>query len=166
MWLFSILVVIWFILSGYFTILPVVPGLIFIAISVVLYRKLKKDADLDLSFSVKMGKFLFYIPYMIKEIFVSNIEVAKVILKNNLEPVFFRIPNTFTTHSGITIFANSVTLTPGTIVLVVTEDFFIIHSLVKAGKEGVLSHDMYNKVLELEKQNPSNKTEEVETSEN
>lgn len=151
MWLISVLVVLWIILSGYFSFLPLLPGLIFIGLGFLLFKKAKKDAHFNESFSLKPTKFLLYIPYLTKEIYMSNIYVAKMILKNQIKPQVFSITNTFKTQSGTTTFANSVTLTPGTIVVNADDKNFIIHALTQETKDGVLAYDMYNKVLHLEK---------------
>lgn len=150
MWLILTLVVLWFILSGYFSLLPLVPGLIFIVLGYLLFKKAKKNSNFDEKFSVNYAQFLLYIPYMVKEIYMSNIFVAKVILKNQIKPHAFSIPNTFKTQSGTTIFANSVTLTPGTIILNADEENFVIHALTQETKDGVLEYVMYNKTLLLE----------------
>lgn len=151
MWLILISIVLWIILSGYFSFLPLVPGLIFIILGFFLLKKAKKDANFNESFSIKPIDFLLYIPYMIKEIYMSNIFVVKVIFKNQTKPHAFSMPNTFKTQSGTTIFANSVTLTPGTIILSADDKNFIIHALTQETKDSVLEYSMYNKVLHLEK---------------
>ncbi len=149
--LFLVSVVLWIILSGYFSFLPMFPGLVFLALGIFLFKKIKKDSNSQRTFSVKPNKFVFYILYMIKEIYFSNIFVAKIILKNKPDPIVFTIPNDFKTHTCTTVFANSVTLTPGTIILHASEKEFIIHSLTPDLRDGVLDYGMYNKVLDLEK---------------
>ncbi|MCL2567574.1 MAG: Na+/H+ antiporter subunit E [Alphaproteobacteria bacterium] len=148
--LFLILIGLWFILSGHFSVLPVVPGLIFITIGFFLYKKAKKDAGFKEIFAINSLKLFLYTLYLAKEIIISNFRVARTIIKNDLSPQVFKIKNTFKTNYGITIFANSVTLPPETIILRADENEFLIHSLTIESMNESLDGTMYRKVLQLE----------------
>ncbi|MDR0484448.1 MAG: Na+/H+ antiporter subunit E [Alphaproteobacteria bacterium] len=151
MWLLAVLICLWFVLSGYFTILPLIPGLIFIVLGFFLYQKARKDANFKEIFSAKPSKFFSYVFFMAKEVLLSNLYVAGVILKNNPSPQVFSIKNNFKTHYGTTIFANSTTITPSTITLKASENEFIIHALTYEAKDDCLKLAVYNKILQLEK---------------
>ncbi len=66
------------------------------------------------------------------EIAKANIQVARAILKADLEltPRLFRIQALQKTDLGRTIFANSITLTPGTVTVNVDGDDMIVHALL------------------------------------
>tara|TARA_A100001037_G_scaffold306754_1_gene355014 strand:- start:11887 stop:12231 length:345 start_codon:yes stop_codon:yes gene_type:complete len=82
-------------------------------------------------------RILAYLPWLLKEIFVANIVVAKVILRPQLKIspriVFFH--GTQKTDLGRAIYANSITLTPGTITTGVNGNEFEIHALRAADLE-------------------------------
>ena len=61
---------------------------------------------------------LFYLPYLIWEIVKANIDVTKAIFSpNSISPQMFRTKASQKTGVARVIYANSITLTPGTITL-------------------------------------------------
>ena len=66
------------------------------------------------------------------EIFKANVAVARAILKPNLDiaPQLVRVPAALRTDFGRTVYANSITLTPGTVTVDIAEDEFLIHALL------------------------------------
>jgi multicomponent Na+:H+ antiporter subunit E len=77
------------------------------------------------------GRFLTYLPWLMKEIFVANIEVARVILdpKLPISPRMVVFHGTQESDLGRFVYANSITLTPGTITTGVEGQEFQIHAL-------------------------------------
>lgn len=76
-------------------------------------------------------RMLAYLPWLLKEILVANIEVAKVILSPTLDisPRTVHFRGSQKTDLGRAIYANSITLTPGTITTGVIGNDFEIHAL-------------------------------------
>lgn len=98
--------------------------------------------------------FTTYAPYLIKEIVVSNIEVAKIILspKLPLSRTMIDVHATQKTEMGRVILANSITLTPGTVsVNMGSDDKIVVHALSFEGAEEELSGDMGRRICKLEK---------------
>jgi len=95
---------------------------------------------------------LLYWPWLIKEIVVANVDVAKAIvgMTDDLRPSMFTIKASQRTDLGKTIYANSITLTPGTVALSLDDDELTIHSLTPAAKEGLASGEMDRRVTALE----------------
>jgi len=83
------------------------------------------------------GRFLLYLPWLMKEIFMANLEVAKVILdpKLPISPRMVVFHGSQQTDLGRVIYANSITLTPGTITTGVEGQDFQIHALRAADLE-------------------------------
>ncbi len=83
------------------------------------------------------GRFFSYLPWLMKEIFVANVEVAKVILdpKLPISPRIVVFHGSQDTDLGRAIYANSITLTPGTITTGVAGHEFEIHALRAADLE-------------------------------
>jgi multicomponent Na+:H+ antiporter subunit E len=95
---------------------------------------------------------LLYLPYLLWEIVKANWDVVKILLHPDL-PISPRIvvaPTTQKTDLGRVIYANSITLTPGTISLDVGDDYILVHALTQATADGVLSGDMDRRVTRLE----------------
>jgi multicomponent Na+:H+ antiporter subunit E len=68
--------------------------------------------------------FVAYFFKFMKELTMANYQVAKLVLSPSakLKPGFIAVPLTATTDLEITGFANSITLTPGTISVIVPDD--------------------------------------------
>ena len=77
------------------------------------------------------GRFLAYFPWLMKEVFVANVAVAKLILnpKMPISPRIVVFHGSQTTDLGRVIYANSITLTPGTITTGVEGQEYQIHAL-------------------------------------
>ena len=86
------------------------------------------------------------------EIVKSNIDVAKIIVTPALpiSPTMIRVPATQQTELGHVIFANSITLTPGTVTVDVTERTLGVHALTRAGAEALASGEMDRRVTAVE----------------
>lgn len=97
-------------------------------------------------------KALLYWPWLIKEIVVANIDVAKAILglTDAVRPSVFTIKASQKTDLGKTIYANSITLTPGTVTIGLDDDTLTIHALTPAAREGLASGDMDRRVSAIE----------------
>ncbi len=95
---------------------------------------------------------LLYWPWLIKEIVVANIDVAKAILglTDAVRPSLFTIKASQRTDLGKTIYANSITLTPGTVTIGLNDDELTIHALTPAAREGLDTGEMDRRVTHLE----------------
>lgn len=97
--------------------------------------------------------FTHYFPWLLKEIVVSNIAVAKIILSPAM-PLRRNII-TVTAHQktelGRVILANSITATPGTVSIALEGDQIQVHALSFEGSAEDLSGEMDRRVCELER---------------
>lgn len=96
--------------------------------------------------------FTNYLPWLAKEIVVSNIEVARIILspKMELHRNMVDVQINQQTEIGRVIMANSITLTPGTVSVNLEGDRVQVHALSFEGAEEDLSGDMDRRVCKLE----------------
>ena len=76
---------------------------------------------------------------------------AKVILLKSENPELFIIKSSQNTNEGKVTYANSITLTPGTVTTQISKDTFEVHALTKAFGEDVRSFQMDKMVSWLEK---------------
>lgn len=120
----------WLVLSGHYTLLLISLGVV--SCVVVTWRNLHMDSLdgdlLPLGAAFRVG---LYLPWLLKEIFLSNIRVARLILARQprLDPVLVRVRASQRTDFGRFVHANSITLTPGTVTVATSGNHFDVHVL-------------------------------------
>ena len=95
-----------------------------------------------------------YVFLLVKEIVQANLTVCRMILsrKEIVEPVIVHVHTNLKTETARVILANSITLTPGTITVSMTDDDLLVHCLDKSLAEG-MEDSAFVKLLEkLEKE--------------
>jgi multicomponent Na+:H+ antiporter subunit E len=103
-----------------------------------------------------MGLSLAFTKYglwLSKEIIVANVAVVKHIWLGNktISPTMTKVKASQTTDVGKVIYANSITLTPGTVSLGLVGDEITVHALIRENIEALESGDMDRRVSQLEK---------------
>lgn len=95
---------------------------------------------------------LRYAPWLAKEIVRACIDVAWRITRPSLpiRPTIIRVPANQQTVAGRVSFANSITLTPGTISLDVLEKEIEVHALTAESATDLQSGEMGKRVEHLE----------------
>lgn len=95
---------------------------------------------------------LLYTAWLVKEIFVANLQVARIVLSPRLpiSPTLIHFNASQRTDLGRVIYANSITLTPGTITTEVSGDDFRIHALAWLFVDGHEEDEMDERVAALE----------------
>ena len=90
--------------------------------------------------------------WLIKEIVVANLTVVKHIWLGNktITPTVKVIKASQTTDVGKVIYANSITLTPGTVTLGLVNDEIMVHALIQENIVALESGDMDSRVSRLE----------------
>jgi multicomponent Na+:H+ antiporter subunit E len=124
----------WLVLSGHPTPLHVAQGLLAAALVTYLNRDLEA-----VSRSVRCcPRFVAYLPWLFKEIVLANVQVARIVLDPRLpiDPGLVRVPTRLRSALAVTTFANSITLTPGTVTVDVEGDELVVHALVRQPPEG------------------------------
>lgn len=78
-----------------------------------------------------LGALVSYWPWLFKEIFFSGLNVARIILdpKLPISPTVDLVELNQVTDIGKSTFANSITLTPGTVAIEIKKDFVLVHSI-------------------------------------
>jgi len=132
-----VLYLFWLVLSGHFEPLLMGFGVASSVLVVFLAMRMETTDQEGLPFHVG-GRFFVYFPWLMKEIFVANVHVAKIILdpKLPISPILVHYRASQTTDLGRAIYANSITLTPGTITTGVKGDELEIHSLTWLDVDG------------------------------
>lgn len=95
---------------------------------------------------------LGYWPWLAVEIVKANLDVARTILAGPgaVTPAVFTVKASQSDDLGRTIYANSITLTPGTVTMGVENDGTLtIHALNASAREGLETGDMDRRVCAL-----------------
>lgn len=141
----------WLVLSGYFTpFLLTLGAACAVGVALFAYRMQVLDHE---GHPIHLGpRALTYWPWLMKEIAKSAWDVSRIILSPRLpiSPTLIRARASQKTVVGQVTYANSITLTPGTITVGVEGDQFVVHALTREGAEGVLSGDMDRRVSQFE----------------
>jgi multicomponent Na+:H+ antiporter subunit E len=74
---------------------------------------------------------LLYIPWLIKEIIEANLAVTKIVLdpKLPISPTTYCVRASQKSDLGKVIYANSITLTPGTVTMDMDGDKLLVHAV-------------------------------------
>ena len=142
---------IWLLLSGHYTPLMLVLGVL----STLLVVLLATRADLiDKETQLKLLKpsVLLYWFWLGREIIKSNIDVARRILAPGLpiSPNIFTVRATQQSDLGRVTYVNSITLVPGTVAMDVDEDVITVHALTQKAAADLKRGEMNRRVCSVE----------------
>ena len=141
----------WLLLSGHYT--PLLVGLGLFSSVLVAWLAWRMDLIDDEGFPVEIiGRSLLYWPWLLWQIVLSNIDVAKRILdpKLPISPTLFCVKTSQRSDLGQVIYANSITLTPGTLSTYVGEHEIQVHALTREMADDLIAGEMDRRVTRLE----------------
>ena len=147
-----IMSVLWLLLSGHFA-EPLLLGLGLASVVLTLVISHRMGVTDKEGHPVHLAiRGLIYWPWLIKEIVLANIDVAKAILglTDDVRPSVFKIKASQTSDLGKTIYANSITLTPGTVAIALEGDDLTIHALTPGAAAGLATGEMDRRASKLE----------------
>lgn len=147
--LFIILLIVWLLMSGHYTLLITTLGVLSCIFCVYIAKRAKliDDEGLPLVFFPRLTNYLLW---LFKEIVISNISTAKSVITGKIDPEIFTIKVSQTTEVGKVTYANSITLTPGTVTTQINNNTFEIHALNSDFGDDLRSGKMDKKVKWLE----------------
>jgi multicomponent Na+:H+ antiporter subunit E len=154
----------WILLSGRYTPKNIIMGLCAAALVTyftnhflyVNYRA-SKEAGLGTKFIIESAmRWLSYTPWLLIAIIKANLQVASILLKPKLDidPGLLSFKTQLKRKASLVTLANSITLTPGTIVLELRNNTFVIHSLVRGCASDLETALMQNKAGYIFGENP------------
>jgi len=147
----AILFIFWLLLSGHYT--PMLIGLGLGSCGLVVGLAMRMDLVDHEGVPLQLGgRFWVYFPWLMKEIFIANVNVARVILNPKLpiSPVVTHFRASQESDLGKTIYANSITLTPGTITTSIQGQDLEIHALTLKDIDGREEDQMDHRVSWVE----------------
>ena len=151
--LFVVLMAGWLLMSGHYNGLLISLGIISVTFCVWLSHAINATDEEGLPTQI-FAHLPAYILWLFGEIIKSNYATAKLILNDRSDPEIFSVTATQNTAAGIATYANSITLTPGTVTIDIneeaTKDQFLVHALHADFGRDVRSNDMDRRVTALE----------------
>lgn len=128
--LLGTLAAIWFGLSGMTKPLILAFGAISVILSAILAYRFD-ILDRESSPYARMPQLIAYWAWLVVEIFKANWVVIKACLRSNLDinPALVKVKTGCESDLAKTVFANSITLTPGTVSVAVEGDKILVHAL-------------------------------------
>ena len=144
----TLLCIFWILLSGQFELLMLGLGLLSVALTVFLANRMNLIDDESFP-SHLFSQFPSFFIYILKEIVKANIEVVKRIIKSDgksISPQFIEIPAPQKSELGRVIYANSITLTPGTVSVALSKNKLTVHALTKETAQELTEGSMAKKI--------------------
>ncbi|MBL8259507.1 MAG: Na+/H+ antiporter subunit E [Candidatus Competibacteraceae bacterium] len=144
----------WLLLSGYFDVpLLLVFGVLSCALVVFVGWRAEvidpEERPLRLRLNLSI---LAYWPWLLWQIVRANLDIAKRIIdpKLPISPTLITLKPSQRGDLGRVIYANSITLTPGTVTTALKGDTLQVHALTREGADALLEGEMDRRVRRLE----------------
>ncbi|TQQ81749.1 monovalent cation/H+ antiporter subunit E [Halonotius roseus] len=128
------------ILGGFSGLFDIVTGLATALVVAIALDNVSFYRDPTLVESPKrLARGVIYVPYLLYEIVVSNLVVARVILdpRLDIDPRLTKVRVFVGSGFPLTTLANSITLTPGTLTVKADDQELYVHSLVPFARDGL-----------------------------
>ena len=141
----------WLLLSGHYVPLTLTLGVG--SIAVVSWIAHRMDAIDQETHPIHIAsKALSNFPWLLMEIVKANIDVTKAIINPNMpiDAKILRVDGSQQTDIGLVTYANSITLTPGTVTIWDDGTRLDVHALTPAAADSLLSGEMDRRVTKLE----------------
>jgi multicomponent Na+:H+ antiporter subunit E len=149
--LFVFLLAVWLLWSGHYT--PLLLSIGVVSCGFVAWTAWRMGlVDREGVPAEIMPRVMAYIPYLALEIVKSNIAVARCIVDPRL-PIGPRVFHTRAgqrSDLGRAIYANSITLTPGTVSIDIEDGDITVHALTPEAQAGVETDEMNRRVTRVE----------------
>jgi multicomponent Na+:H+ antiporter subunit E len=145
--------VLWLALSGHYDALLLSLGLASVLLCVWICARMDVADHEVHPYLLRHRAVALYIPWLAREVVMSALDVSRRVLSRDmaLAPVVIRLPMSQVTEIGRTIYANSITLTPGTVSIDVSEGQVEVHALSVEGAEALAAGEMDRRVSALER---------------
>lgn len=147
-----ILMVLWLLMSGIYEAKIIGFGVVSVLLVMFIVRRMDVIDGDRLDVRLKPVAFLLYVLWLLVEIAKANWAVTKLILSPNmvLRQHLFPVNYSQKTDLGQVIFANSITLTPGTISVECEKGHFLVHAVDYSADDNLALADMDARVRAVE----------------
>ena len=150
--LFVILLAVWLLLSGHYTTMLVGIGVFCCAFVVWLAWRMRIVDPEGVPVQL-LPRAPRYVPWLAKEVFLANVDVAKRVLtpgRADISPELFDVETSQRSDLGRVLYANSITLTPGTVSIRVHGRRITVHAIAEEVADGLRGGEMDRRVTLFE----------------
>jgi multicomponent Na+:H+ antiporter subunit E len=139
------------VLSGHYNVLLLVIGAL-CSLGVVALASRMAVVDKEGHPIYLLGRAVWFWPWLIWEIIKAGIDVSKIILSPSLpiSPTLINVRASQKSAVGIVTYANSITLTPGTVSVELEDDEITVHAITRAGADDLAEGHMDRVVSRFE----------------
>lgn len=147
---FMVLFAFWVVLSGMFDAFHLTLGLISCGLVVVLNNRLSFSGIDKATMLYRTVGMLGYLPWLFYQIVIACIDIARIVLSPRMldliDPQIFHFTTRLKSTFARVTFAQSITLTPGTVTVFTHGDEFTVYALTKATADS-LPGEMEERIL-------------------
>jgi len=138
-WICSVIAEPFFLVAGFVS--------VWLTWQIAVRMKLLQDASLF----HKPLQLILYVGWLIKEITLSTISVARIIwqVKPRITPCLFEVETKLKDDLALSLYGNSITLTPGTACVNIVGKKIQVHALVKANAADIKSGRMEKEIAKV-----------------
>jgi len=146
----------WLVLSGHYTPMLVIIGAVS-SVAVVALASRMAVIDREGQPLYLLGRAAWYWPWLIWQIIKSGIDVSRLIIAPSLpiSPTLVNVKASQKSAVGIVTYANSITLTPGTVSVEVEGDEITVHAITRASAQDLAGGEMDRMVRRFEGEAPA-----------
>ncbi len=146
----SVLGVFWLVLSGHFEPFLLTLGVGSVLLVAWFVRRMDR-VDHEVALLKPTPGLLGYLAWLLWSVIKANIDLARRIWDPQLpvHPVWDRLDTRVVTAVETTLYANSITLTPGTLTTDVCDGHFLIHAVTQEGLDELRQGEMERRILRL-----------------
>ena len=140
----------WLLLSGHFTALLLSLGLVSVLLVVWFLRRMDR-IDGEVSFMRISFGLIGYLVWLFGAVIMSNLDVVRRIWAPEMpiSPNWSRVDTEIRTPLKKTLYANSITLTPGTLTTSAREDHLMVHCLTQENTADLRAGEMERRIRKL-----------------
>lgn len=152
LWLFLVLCAFWLLLSGETdSAFLLSAGVVCCALTAWFSARLEIVGDEGQPMA-GLRPFIAYLPWLLWQVILANIDVIRRVWRpeRSIEPRLFRLPIQLRHPVGKALYANSITLTPGTVTVRVENDAFLVHALTADAEAALRDGGMEQRILQME----------------
>ena len=148
---FIILFGFWLLLSGHYDVFHISIGVLCCAVVSHVSHNLLFANPRAGDMRVIVKRFVTYVPWLLYQIVMSNFHVAYLALgpRRLLDPKIIKFKSKLESDISMVTFANSITLTPGTITVDVKDGVYYVHAVSKKVAEDLMTGEMEDRIAHI-----------------
>jgi multicomponent Na+:H+ antiporter subunit E len=141
----AVLLAVWWVLSGRFDLLHFGTGVV---TALAIAANTRAIAD---STRFRAARFARYVPWLIGQIVLSNLRVARLVFSRRMRiaPAFINMAPGVAGSRALTMLGGSITLTPGTLTIDVSPDDIFVHALDTRSAQDTRDHVIAREVAQV-----------------